>query len=140
MASAPVLFVVARALIVYALLGAGYTILAWYLVRRVGPRSLSFFWGGGAFAIAAVGTIRVHRQASAFGLQRSLGNDLGLFFGFLALGLMAGGLAILGIRKRIAQGMPERLTIGDVVLGAATFLGGIVLCFVPFLLWRLWQR
>ncbi|MGH7702960.1 MAG: hypothetical protein ACREMO_07685 [Gemmatimonadales bacterium] len=140
MTSAQVLFVLTRALVVYAILGAGYTILAWYLVRRVGPRSLSLLWGAGALAIAAIGTIRVHRQASALGLPPSPGSDLRVFFGFLALGLVACGLASLGIRKRIARGMPEALTIGAVLLGAATFLGGIVLCFIPFLLWRLWHR
>ena len=102
MASAQVLFVLTRALVVYAILGAGYTILAWYLVRRVGPRSLSLLWYAGAFAIAAIGTIRVHRQAAAFGLPPSPGSDLKLFLGFLVLGLVACGLTSLGIRRRIA--------------------------------------
>lgn len=131
---------VARALVIYAIIGAGYTVVAWYLVRRAGLRWLSLLWGAGAFAIAAVGTIRVHRQTAAFGLPPSPASDLRVFFGFLALGLAACGLASLAIRKRVAGGMPEALTIGAVLLGVAAFLGGIVLCFVPFLLWRLGHR
>ncbi len=131
---------VVLALATYAVIGSGYTILAWYLARRTGSRSLWFLWGAGALAIAGVGAIRVHRLAAAVGLAPSPASDLRAFVGFLALGLAACGLASLTLHRRFPGGMPERLTIGAILSGAAAFLGGIVFCFIPFLLWHVWHR
>ena len=134
MTSAQALSVLLVGIIGCALLGAVYTIGAWYIGHRRGVAVLLPLWLSIAIAITAVGVFRLHRQFSAFGNVPTWTTDLKLFLAGLVFALASLGGATLSVRKRLRRDPSGRLSPGVVLRGVGGFFVGLAIALSPLLL------
>jgi len=122
------------ALLGYALVGACYVLVAWYVGRRWGIRTLPVVWLLCSCVAALGGVYNLHRRYVAFGDVLPIQTDLRLLGFALAIALCGFGLATLSVRKRLRRVPSGTPTLGGVAAGVGAFFGGLGLGLLPLLL------